>query len=105
MRDVFKNDEREIPMAANAASPFIYSKIFNEDFEKDAESIMAWRKMTYVMVQQANVGEAELLKGKLTESDCIMWLTQFDPLEFADILNFAAELYAKQQKTKSTPKN
>jgi len=105
MRDVFKNDEREIPMAANAASPFIYSKIFNEDFEKDAESIMAWRKMTYVMVKQAEVGEEELLKGKLTESDCIMWLTEFDPLEFADILNFAAELYAKQQKTKSNPKN
>ena len=105
MRDVFKNDEREIPMAANAASPFIYSKIFNEDFEKDAESIMAWRKMTYVMVQQAKVGEAELLKGKLTESDCIMWLAEFDPLEFAEIINFAAELYAKQQKTKSTPKN
>lgn len=105
MRDVFKNDEREIPMAANAASPFIYSKIFHEDFEKDAESIMAWRKMTYVMAQQAKVGEAELLKGKLTEADCILWLTQFDPLEFAEILNFAAELYAKQQKTKSTPKN
>lgn len=105
MRDVYRKNDREIEMAANAASPFIYSKIFHEDFEKDAESIMAWRKMTYVMVKQAEVGEAELLKGKLTEADCIMWLTEFDPLEFADILNFAAELYAKQQKTKSTPKN
>lgn len=105
MRDKFVIDDREIELAANAASPFIYSKIFNEDFEKDAESIMAWRKMTFVMAKQAELGETELLKGKLTELDCIEWLAQFTPIDFAELINVAAELYARQQKTKSTPKN
>ena len=104
MRDTLKIGEREITMAANAASPFIYQKIFQEDFERDAESVMAWRKMAYVMYKQAEIGETELLKGKGSEADFVEWLTGFDPLEFADVIEFAAGLYARQQKSKSVPK-
>ena len=104
MRDKITINDREIEMAANAASPFIYQKIFHEDFETIAKDVNAWRKMCFVMAKQAELGEVELYNGKLTETDCLIWLMDFDPMDFADLLNFAADLYSRQQKTKSTPK-
>jgi len=105
MRDTVTIGDREITMAANAASPFIFGKIFHEDFENRADSVEAWRKMAFVMVKQAEIGEQELLDCKATEKDFVEWLMQFEPLEFADIITAAAELYSKQEKPKSRPKN
>ena len=105
MRGLIKIGDREIEMAANAASPFIYSKIFQEDFEQNVESVTSWRKMTYVMVKQAELGEKELLKGTCTEEDFIDWLIEFEPMDFVELMEKATDLYMKQKEPKSVPKN
>lgn len=105
MRGTFKVDDREIELAANAASPFLYSKIFQSDFEQDAESVTAWRKMTFVLAKQAELGEKELFKGKVSEADFVEWLAQFTPLGFGELIGEAANLYAKQQEPKTRPKD
>lgn len=105
MRELIKIGDREIEMAANAASPFIYSKIYKEDFEQAAESVTSWRKMTYVMVKQAELGEKELLKGTCTEEDFVEWLIEFTPMDFVALIEKATELYMKQKEPKSVPKN
>ena len=105
MKDTFTIGDREIEMAANAASPFIYGKIFNDDFENSAQDVDTWRKMTFVMVKQAEVGEMELYSGKLKEADFIDFLARFSPMDYSELMEKATDLYMRQQKHKSTPKN
>lgn len=104
MYEKIKIADREIEMAANAASPFIYGKLFHEDFENSASSIESWRKMAFVMAKQAEIGEIELYNGKITEQDLVEWLAQFDPMDFSEIIEKASNLYTRQKKTKSNPK-
>ena len=105
MRKTVKLADREIELAANAASPFIYGKIFkDEDFELGAESFGKWRRMAFVMAKQAEIGTIELYDTSLTEKDFFEWLMQFDTMEFTEIINAAVELFSAQAKPKSHPK-
>lgn len=95
-----------VKMTANAASTFIYGKIFHEDFEKIAPAgdTDTWKKMMFVMVKQAEIGEMELYKGKVTEADFIAWVSQFEYMDLVDAVNDASDLFVAQKKTKSRPK-
>lgn len=116
MRDTIQIGGTQMEMAANAASPFLYRKIFGEDFlqliysagdeYKNQDGAVA--QMAYIMAMTAKMEEGEIglqdLYG-LTKDDFLMWLMSIDePMAFADAAGDIVGLYMKTTKTTSTPK-
>lgn len=108
MRSTISIGERDVEMAANAASPFIYHKIFGEDFllktQDGSGDIELYIKMAFVMAKQAEIGEADMMKGKVTETDFIQWLAEFENMDMINALPEILNVYMKQKKTSSVPK-
>lgn len=107
MRGKIMIGNREIEMAANAASPFYYKEIFKEDFLLKAQEtppdVNIFVKMGFIMAKQAEKSHAEMMK--LPPEEFFNWLSEFEPM---DILNSAGEisnLYMGQTEQMSAPKS
>ena len=107
---MFKNvkvGEKEIPMEANAFSPYVYRQIFHEDFlieiQKTQPAPDLFQKMGYVMAKQAETKSiSELMK--LNIEGFYEWLCQFDAFELILATDAISELYTAQNKSLSVPK-
>lgn len=107
MRDTIKIGVRDVEMAANAASPYIYKQIFKEDFLKKIQEpepeVDLFQKMGFVMTEQAKTNDlSELMKLKL--EDYYAWLTEFDPIDILTAGGEISSLYMAQAKSTSVPK-
>ena len=108
MRRTITIGSEQVEMAANAASPFVYHKIFGKDFlkitQKDPDNTEVYGEMAFVMTKQAEIGELEMMKGAVTETDFITWLTKFDPMDMIDAMPQVVSLYVDQRKGTAVPK-
>ncbi|MBR3236967.1 MAG: hypothetical protein IKF99_15590 [Oscillospiraceae bacterium] len=106
MRGTVTIGNKEVEMAANAATPFIYKQTFHEDLlvqlqAKDPSPDL-FLKVGYIMAKQAELPTSELMK--MTDSGFIAWAAGF---EFMDIVNATgdiAALYTHQTEKTSVPK-
>lgn len=117
MRGTVKIGERDVDMLCNAATTFIYKRVFGNDFlmtvgtnyvgadgkQKTDINTNAIKELGYVMHMQTQKTFKELLDTS-TEEDCVMWLSEFEASDFDNALNDIMNLYNKQQKTTVTPK-
>ena len=116
-RGIIKIGERDVDMLCNAATTFIYKRVFGNDFlmivgtnyvgadgkQKTDINTNAIKELGYVMHMQTQKTFKELLDTS-TEEDCVMWLSEFEASDFDNALNDIMNLYNKQQKTTVTPK-
>lgn len=102
-----KIGQREVEMAANAASPYVYKLIFREDFllqtQQKEVSPDIFEKMGFVMAKQAEAGTLEELR-KLTEEDFYEWLSGFEAMDLLEATAQIMDLYAKNEEKTSIPK-
>ena len=117
MRGTVKIGERDVDMLANAASPFIYKKIFHKDFlmtvgtnyvdadgkQKTDVDTNAITEMAFVMHMQTVKTFKEIL-DTVTVEDFVAWISEFEPLDFAMAMAEIMGLYYQQQKTTVSPK-
>jgi hypothetical protein len=117
MRGTVKIGQRDVDMLANAASPFIYKKIFHKDFlmtvgtnyvdangkqQTDVDT-SAITEMAYVMHMQTVKTFKEIL-DTATVDDFGAWVSEFEALDFAMAMTEIMGLYYQQQKTTVSPK-
>ena len=100
-------DGKEVEMAANAASPYIYRQISHEDFlakaQEETPDPDIFQKMGFVMAKQAESDKiADLMKIPIDEF--YEWLTQFEPLSVLVAAGDISSLYMGQTEGLSTPK-
>ena len=88
MRGTVKIGERDVDMLANGASPFIYKKIFHKDF------------LTTVGTNYIGADG----KKKTDMDTNAIWISEFEPLDFAMAMTEIMGLYYQQQKTTVTQK-
>jgi hypothetical protein len=106
MRGAIKIGTKDVEMLANAASPYLYSQLFHEDFLQILQnnpSANIFEKMGYVMACQASMPIEELFKGLKLE-DFYKWLGEFEPMDILNASKEIAELYAGQEVQLSSPK-
>ena len=117
MRGTVRIGERDVDMLANAASPFIYKKIFHKDFlmtvgtnyvdadgkQKTDVDTNAITEMAFVMYMQTVKTFKEIL-NTVTVEDFVAWIFEFEPLDFAMAMAEIMGLYYQQQKTTVSPK-
>ncbi len=117
MRGTVKIGERDVDMLANAASPFIYKKIFHKDFlmtvgtnyvdadgkQKTDVDTNAITEMAFVMHMQTVKTFKEIL-DTVTVDDFGAWVSEFEALDFAMAMAEIMGLYYQQQKTTVSPK-
>jgi len=108
MRKDITIGDKSIGLAASAATPFIYQKVFHEDFlremQKDDKNINNYIKLMFVMAKQADTATSDLMKGEVTENDFIVWLDQFEQMDVTEALSDALQLYQASRKGTSVPK-
>ena len=108
MRKEITIGDENMEVVANAATPFIYLKIFREDLlngmQKNPEDILRIEWLTFVMVKQAAHPTSELMAGKVTEDDFFEWLEQYEQMDMIDGANEAVSVYLASKKGKSVPK-
>ena len=88
-------DDREIELAANAATPFRFKQVFKKDLfailgneqKAENEGVEAVTQLAYIMAKQAENADM----NKLNEDEFITWLEDFSGMAFVnaaeDILN------------------
>lgn len=108
MRRAITIGNEKVELAASAATPFIYQKIFHEDIlretQKDPENVSNYIKLAFTMAKQAETESSELMKGSVTYDDFMAWLDQFEMLDIMDSLKDALALYQESRKGTSVPK-
>lgn len=89
---------KEYIFAANAATPFRYKQLFNEDLfvvfseaaktEESAPLAETVAKMAYIMIRQAEKADM----NKISMEDFMSWLEDFGPMDLMiageEIMNF-----------------
>lgn len=110
MYDTIRIGDRDVGMLANAASSYIYKQVFHEDLLKKFQNMetdpdeQIGEKMGFIFAKQAEVkNPSELMK--LTMTDFLEWLSEFDPLDIFFESDKIAELYQRQKKESSAPKD
>lgn len=102
---------KEIEMAANAASPFIYKQLFHEDLlmqignmQDSSPDVNVFTQLAFVMAKQ---GEGLTMKEltSLSKDDFYTWLEDFEPMSFVTALGEITGLYFGQTKSMSVPKS
>lgn len=100
--------DQNIGLAASAATPFIYQKIFHKDFlremQQDDKNVFNYIRLMFVMAKQADTDTKALMKGEVTEEDFVAWLDQFEQLDVMEALSDALQLYQASRKGTSVPK-
>lgn len=108
MRKEITIGEETVEMVANAATPFVFLKIFKDDLlkgmQKDPDDFLRYERLAFVMAKQADTPTAELLSGKITEEDFIAWLSEYEAMDMVDAANEAVSLYLSSKKGQSVPK-
>lgn len=101
--------DKDVGMLANAASPYIYKQVFQEDLlqkftnmGKDPDNSVG-EKMGFIFTKQAETSDVSELM-KLTMNDFLEWLEDFDPLDILMASEEIVSLYQKQKKGTSAPK-
>lgn len=109
MFGVVKIGDREIEMAANAATAIRYGQVFQgEDllvyftngFKDTAQSIGVAQKLGYIMANAA----AKADMNKLSFDGYIKWLEELDQFDLIDAATDIVKIYMGNEKTLSTPK-
>lgn len=104
MRDTITIGDKEVEMAASAATPFLFKKLFKRDFLKEAQEDQASDEL-YIMLAFVMASDAdEVLKGNVKEEDFFAWLEEFAYLDIIDALPNIVRLYTRQKKGSSVPK-
>lgn len=106
--------EKEVEMAANAASPFVYKQLFKKDFivmldklqsgKLDDENANLFVEMGFIMAKQAEAPDISKLM-QLKMEDFYKWLEGFEPMEVILASDAIARLYNGQKDATSVPKN
>lgn len=96
--------DREIAMTANAATCYRYKQVFKKDLFQIFKSteqidISAIQELAYIMKNQAD-GTVD----KMNFDDYMIWLEEFDALDFAHSSAQIVNVYANQQATSSKAK-
>lgn len=103
-----KIGQHDVEMAANAASPYYYRKVFQEDFlaliqEKEPQTDLM-QKMAFIMAMQAKHGDDVTALNKLKDEDYMVWLSSFEPLEVLMATEDITKLYFQQDKLTTASK-
>lgn len=101
---------KNVELAANAATPVFFKQVFHEDFfvlaEKFAasptngESVDIYSKIAFIAYNQAKKADME----SLNFGDYIKWLEKFEAYDLAAAVDDIAELYAHQAEKTAKPK-
>lgn len=97
-----------VEMLANAASPYFYKRVFNEDFlqltqkQNDAPDVYIYVKMAFIMAMTATKKLEDLCK--LRESDFIEWVSKFTTIDMMNALTEIVQIYTAQETGASEPK-
>lgn len=100
----------DMRVAASAATPLVYKNVFNTDILKEIQAkepdVNAIVKLEFLMVKNAELENLNDISPlfKLSEKDCIIWLTQYDPLDVIKAAPAALEFFVGQTKATSVPK-
>lgn len=112
MERTYNVNGKDVAMECNAATPLICQRIFGLDLFSYFETIGdisagkqvdGAEKMTFTMCLQASKTLKEALSA--TEDDFLEWLSRYDFDEMTAMITGATELWTKNNKTNSTPKN
>ena len=107
MRGTVKIGDKDVEMLANAASPYLYSQLFHEDFlqiiQQPSPSPNVFEKMGYVLSCQATMKTEDIFRG-LKIDDFYRWLEKFEPMDILQATKEIAELYTGQEVQLSSPK-
>lgn len=107
MREVIKIGDKDVEMVANAASPYIYKNLFNEDFllliQSKEPPVDLFVKMGFILSKQAEGLEHKKLMD-LKQDDFLTWLEQFDATAPLEATGDISSFYFKNTKTNSVPK-
>lgn len=103
--------DKDVGMLANAASSYIYKQVFHEDLLKKFQAMgtdhldeQIGEKLGFIFAKQAEVKDpGELMK--LTMTDFLAWLAEFDPLDLMMVSDEIADLYQRQKEGTSSPKD
>lgn len=93
-----------VEMFANAASPFIYRRIFKKDFLLEMDkgdggtNTNAMSEMAFVMYLQAHRDFKDIV-DTTTEDDFWEWITQFEAFDLPMAANEVLRLFQGQEKT------
>lgn len=103
-----KIGQHDVEMAANAASPYYYRKVFQEDFlaliqEKEPQADLM-QKMAFIMTMQAKHGDDVAALNKLNEENYMVWLSDFEPLDVLMATESISKIYFQQDKVTTTSK-
>ena len=98
-------DGREIKLAANAATPIHFRRMFKKDLlqilgneeKAEAEGIDAVSGLAFIMAKQAENADI----SKMTEDDYIAWLEEFGPMAFIESAQAILDAYTEQEQTTS----
>lgn len=108
MRKEITIGDENVAVVANAATPFIYSKIFNDDLlrgmQKDPEDVSRFIRLAFTMAKQADTSSAELMQGKVTEDDFVSWLEKYEFMDICDATTEILSVYQASKKGSSVPK-
>lgn len=106
MKGTIKINDKSYEAVANAASPYLYRKIFTEDFilafDPEKPQPALFEKMFFVMVKQAEMPIDDVLK--LGMDDYYKFLMEFEPLDIVMAVEQISDLYFSNTKGTSTPK-
>lgn len=104
MRDIITIGDKGVEMAASAATPFLFKKVFKRDFLKECQAendnTELYIMLGFVMAKNQN----EVLKGSIKEEDFFDWLEQFEYVDMINALPDIVNLYTKQKQGTSIPK-
>lgn len=106
MNATIKIGLQDVEMAANAASPYFYKRVFSEDFlkktmEKEPDTYI-FVKMGFIMAMSAKRGLEDMCR--LKEMDFVEWVAQFSPMDITNAIPAMANLYTAQENGSSVPK-
>lgn len=96
-----------VEMSANAASPYFYKRVFNEDFlmmaqRTETPDVYIYVKMGFIMAMTASRKLEDLCK--LAEKDFLAWVSQFTTVDVMNALPEIVQLYTAQETGGSNPK-
>jgi len=100
-------DGKEMSVAANAATPFRYKQVFNQDLfavlgneeKAEQEGVEVVMRLAYIMHNQAENADM----NKLNEDDFITWLEGFSAMAFVNSAEDVINAYMDSTVGTATP--